>query len=91
MGSQLTMARLAKALIISKITYGIQVWGGTTATNRQRIQVAINQAAHIVLGPKSYQMSTVKMMQGLNWMSIDQLIDYHTLSLATSISLTGVP
>ena len=79
------MINLASALMIGKITYGIQAWGGTNVANRQKLQKTINQAAHIVLGPLSYRSSVPAMMTKLGWSSIDQLIDHHTTNLAVAI------
>ena len=85
------MSQLAKALIIDRIIYGIQVWGSTTAHNKQWLQVLVNQAAKIVLGASSYHISTPRMLSQLGWSGIDQLIDQHTLSMAVSVIQTGKP
>ena len=55
-GSQRTISNLASSIIIGKIVYGIQAWGGTTLEKRQKLQKEINQSARIALGPKSYKM-----------------------------------
>ena len=91
LGSRKTIAMLGQALVISKLTYAIQAWGGTTMANRQRLQVVINQLARMAIGPTAQRMSTPKMMKELKWMSIDQLIHARTLAMATAISSTSQP
>ena len=86
-----SLAILAQATIVSKITYVIAVWGGTSICNKQKIQKVINQAARICLGPKSYNLSQVKMLESLNWDSVDQIIDRTTLSLALKTMITEKP
>ena len=80
-----TMVNLATAIIVGKLSYGIQVWGGTSVENRTKLQKILNQAAKIVIGSRSYKMSTPQMMKELGWSSIDQLIDHHTANLAVNI------
>ena len=89
--SRNTLQKVAKAMIFGKITYGIQLWGGTTLANKKRIQTLINTVAKIILGGRSYRMSTPKMMQELEWMSIDQLVDTYTLNTATTTLHTQLP
>ena len=83
-GSQKTISSLASSIIIGKIVYGIQAWGGTTLENRLKLQKTINQSARIALGPRSYKMSVKSMMEILDWSSFGQLMDQHTLNLAIS-------
>ena len=90
-GSVKTVAMVARATIISKLTYAIQVWGGTTVENRRRIQVVINQTARMILRPTSYRLPTPQLMKLLNWQSIDQLVQIHTLNLATNVAHTSQP
>ena len=49
-GSMKIVAKIARATVISRLTYGIQAWGGTTVQNRQRIQVIINMVARLIIG-----------------------------------------
>ena len=77
-GSQKVIAQLGQALVVSKLTYAIQAWGGTTIENKKKIQVVINH-------PMAARMSTPNLMKKLNWLSIEQLIDARTLSLATTV------
>ena len=62
-GSRKVIIQLGQALVASKITYAIQAWGGTTMQNKKRLQVVLNQAARLAMGPTSARMSTPMLMQ----------------------------
>ena len=66
-GSQKTISSLASSIIIGKIVYGIQAWGGTILENSLKLQKTINQSARIALGPRSYKIPVKNMMEILDW------------------------
>ena len=81
-GSAFTVKkRLAEAVILSRLTYGIQLWGaGSTMTVINRIQVVQNLAMCWVTG--SHKLTSTKdLLTKMNWLSVNQLIFYHSFLL----------
>ena len=78
-GSTFTvMKHLAEAVIMSRLTYGIQLWGaGSTKTVINRIQVVQNLAMCWMTG-KHKLTSTKELLTKMNWLSVNQLIFYHS-------------
>ena len=48
-----TLKRIAKAVLVSKILYTLEVWGGCQMYLRSRIQTILMEAAKIGLGKGS--------------------------------------
>ena len=72
---------LANGLINSLIVYGIQLWGiGATKSQLRMIQTLQNQAGKWALGVGRYT-STDKALKRLNWLSVRQLVVFHSLML----------
>ena len=69
---------LANGLIISKICYMIQAWGGEQDNLLRKMQTILNDTAQFVTGlNKCTRMS--KLMKCCNWLNIHELIDYQSL------------
>ena len=81
---------IAEGLVLSKISYLIQVWGGTNASLIKSLQVSLNRAARIVTR-LSWFTPTGVLMRKCNWMSVEQLAQYHTLVTVYNIVKTGKP
>ena len=77
-----TPKRIAQAVLVSKILYTLEVWGGCQMYLRSRIQTILMKTARIVLGKGSTKLSTTKILKLLGWQGIDQLIATHSLRLA---------
>ena len=72
---------LVNGLINSLIVYAIQLWGiGATKSQLRMIQSMQNQAGKWALGVGRYT-STAKALKRLNWLSVRQLIVFHSLTL----------
>ena len=69
---------LVNGLILSKITYLIQVWGGTHENNLRKVQTVLNSAARFVLnvGKKT---KMITLMEGCKWLFVNELVKYHSL------------
>ena len=81
---------LINGLIISKIIYMIQIWGGTHNVHYQKIQRIMNKAArYIVSGGRRW--STQKLMLECNWLNAKELMQYHTLISLWKILYTRLP
>ena len=70
--------RLADACVMSRLVYGIQLWGmGVKCTVMKRIQAVQNLAACWVTGLPKWT-KTELLLETINWLSINQLAYYHT-------------
>ena len=79
--------KLIEPLITSKITYIIQAWGSLSKSDLRDIQTSQNKAARRALNIPIGS-NTVELMEKCNWLSIKQLIWYHTLILLWKIIKT---
>ena len=73
-----TRLMVANATVMSVFTYMIVVWGGTEAFIIRAAQVIQNRAARIVT-KKGLFTSQKILLQETNWLSIRQMIFYHTI------------
>ena len=63
---------LATGMIVSRINYIIQVWGGTERKYLKKVQVFLNDAARFVTGlPR--RTSTAHLMTACNWLYVKEL------------------
>ena len=81
---------VAEGIFNSVLIYCIPLWGGGDKGDTQDLQILQNQAAqHVLLLPPR---SNRKMMYDkLDWMSVNQLIFYHSVMTVFKIRLTGEP
>ena len=83
--------RLAEACIMSRITYGIQLWGpGSTPSVVRRIQVVQNLAMCWATNLNKFT-RTKNLLTKLNWLSIHQLIYYHSFLIIYKITSKKTP
>ena len=70
--------QLANSFIISRLNYIVCLWGNTTTNQIRKAQVCLNAAARFVLtARKSTKQS--ELMSRCNWLSIEELIEFHSL------------
>ena len=75
---------LANGLIVSKVIYMIQVWGGVQNTHLKKIQKILNSAArYVIMGGRNWR--SLKLMTTCNWLTAKELVDFHTLMLLWKI------
>ena len=86
-----TRLMVANGVIISKLVYLITVWGGAQQYLLKGLQVQQLTAARTVCGFDSRRWSKKKLLDKLNWMSIRQLIFFHTTLQAHKSIMTGKP
>ena len=72
---------IADGMVISKVRYLIAVWGGTTDSNIRAIQTLVNDAARFVLQKSGRRDSTENLMTACGWLSVPEMITYHSLLL----------
>ena len=64
---------LANGIVISKLSYGLAVWGSCQEYLRRALQVQQLTAAQSVCDYKSYFWSTTKLLTTCWWLSVNQL------------------
>jgi hypothetical protein len=82
---------VANGVIMSKVVYLITVWGGAQQYLVKALQVQQLTAARTVCGFYSRGWSKKKLLDKLSWMSIRQLIYYHTVLQAHKTITSGQP
>ena len=80
----------ANGVVISKLCYLIQLWGGAEAYLLKSLQVLQNRAARAVTGCNCFT-STRTLLKKCNWLSVQQLIFYQSVILAHKIVTSGSP
>ena len=74
-----TRLMVANGVIMSKLVYLITVWGGAQGYLVKRLQVQQLAAARVVCGYHSYYWSRRKLLGKVRWLSVRQLIFFHTV------------
>ena len=85
-----TKLMVANGIILSKLCYLIQLWGGTEAYLLKSLQVLQNRAARIVIGC-SWFTPTRTLLKKCNWLSVKQMIFYQSVILTHKIVKNGSP
>ena len=78
-------------MVMSKLVYLITVWGGAQQYLLKGLQVQQLTAARTVCGFTSFFWSKKKLLDRVNWLSIRQLIFFHTVLQAHKTIKTGFP
>ena len=86
-----TRLMVANGVIMSKLIYLITVWGGAQQYLLKGLQVQQLTAARTVCGFASKWWSKKRLLDKLNWMSIRQLIFFHTTLQAHKSIMSGKP
>ena len=81
---------LVNGLLLSKICYMIQAWGGARDNLINKVQVVLNQSARFVTG-LGKRTRTMKLMESCNWLSIKELIAYQSLISLWRIIHLNIP
>ena len=71
---------VANSIVMSRMIYIIQLWGGTRNYLLKSLQVLQNKAARTVTGLGWFTPQSVLLRQ-CGWLSINQLVEYHNLLL----------
>ena len=78
-----TKLMIANGAVMSKMVYLITVWGGATQYLLKAVQTQQLIAARAVCGFQSSRWSRRKLLDRLDWMSVRQLVYYHTVSASS--------
>ena len=86
-----TRLMLANGVFMSKLMYLITVWGGAQQYLLKALQIQQLVAARCVCGYTSRWWSRQKILQRVGWLSIRQLIYFHTVLEAHKAIVSGKP
>ena len=86
-----TRLMIANGVVMSKMVYLINLWGGAQQYLLKALQVQQLTAARTVCGFFSYGWSKKKLLSRVNWLSVRQLIYFHTVLQAHKTIRTGQP
>lgn len=85
-----TKLMVANGIVMSKICYLIQLWGGCEGYLLHSLQVQLNKAARLVTGMSCFT-STKKLMDRCGWLTVKQLVVYQTTIMVHKTILTSRP
>ena len=86
-----TKLMVANGIVISKLTYLITLWGGACQYLLDGLQVQQLTAARLVCGNQSWRWSRRQLLSKVQWLSVRQLIVYHSVLQIYKTKCTGVP
>ena len=85
-----TRLMVANGIILSKLCYLIQLWGGCDEYLLSALQILQNRAARFVAGLSWFTPIRV-LLKKCKWLSVRQLVLYQSIILAHKIATTGTP
>jgi hypothetical protein len=86
-----TKLMVANGVVMSKLAYLITLWGGAQEYLLSAVQVQQLAAARAVCGFGCWRWSKRKLLDKMGWLSVRQLVFYHTVLQAHKTLKTGVP
>ena len=90
-GDKKTKLALANGIVISKLAYGLEMWGNCQGYLRKALQVQQLTAARAVCGYRSYYWSKTKLLSSCKWLSINQMYWQQVLTMAHKIIISKKP
>ena len=85
-----TRLMVANGLVMSKLCYLIQLWGGCEGYLLHSLQVLQNRAARSVTGWPRFT-STRRLMAACGWLTVKQLVVFHTVIMVYKTLKSGQP
>ena len=73
-----TRLMVANGIVMSKVCYLIELWGGCEGYLLHSLQIQLNKAARLVTGASCFT-STRRLMDSCSWLSVKQLVMYQTV------------
>ena len=86
-----TRLMIADGIVMSKLTYLITLWGGAQQYLLNALQVQQLSAARVVCGFGCWFWSRSRLLKKVGWLSVKQLVFFHTVMQAHKTISTGVP
>ena len=81
---------IAEGIFMSKLSYVIALWGGCEVGLKKALQVLQNKVAQVVTG-KDWTTSKKVLLQQCGWLSVNQLIFYHSVLLVFKVRQNKSP
>ena len=85
-----TRLKVANGIFISKLCYLIELWGGCESYLLTSLQVLQNRAARAVTR-KSWFTATRSLLAECKWLSVRQLVFYHSVLSTHKVVMSGKP
>ena len=85
-----TKLMVANGIVMSKMCYLVQLWGGCEDYLLHALQVQLNKAARLVTGLSRFT-STRRLMDKCGWLTVKQLVRYHSISMVHKTVMTSRP
>ena len=82
--------QLVNSLVISRLQYGLCIWGNTSKKQINSAQVVINTAARMITGQKRTTRQET-LMKECNWMKLEDMTEYCTLLQFWKTAKWGLP
>ena len=86
-----TKLMVANGIVMSKLVYLITLWGGAQQYLISALQVQQLVAARAVCGVGCWRWSKKKLLDKVGWLSVRQLVFFHTVLQAHKTIKSGVP
>ena len=81
---------IAEGIFMSKLSYVIALWGGCGAGLKKSLQVLQNKVAQVVTR-QDWNTPSKVLLQQCGWLSVNQMIFFHTVLLVFKVKLTRSP
>ena len=85
-----TRLMIANGIFMSKLVYLIHLWGNSSKYLLKSIQILQNRAARVVTG-YSWWTPVRRLLKDCKWLSVNQLVFYHTTLQTHKILISGKP
>ena len=85
-----TLQTIVQALVVSTLRYCISVYGVCGITQMARLQKMFNFGARVISGRRKYDHIS-DVLKDLNWLTVGNLHQYHSLTLLKQILFAGQP
>ena len=82
---------MTNGIVISKLNYGLAMWGNCQGYLRKALQVTQLNAARAVCGYRSFYWSKMRLLKACNWLSVNQLYWQQVLMTTHKILVSGKP
>ena len=89
-GSFRTRKMIANGIFMSKLTYLIELWGGCGIMLKRSLQMIQNKVARVVT-KLDWSTSPSVLLHQIGWLSVNQLIFYHSVLLVYKVNLNKTP
>ena len=85
-----TRLMIGNGIFLSKLLFGIQLYGGSEDFLLNSLQTVMNKAARAI-ARRDKRTPTRDLLNQLGWMSVRQLVFYHSVLLVFKVRKTGYP